>query len=58
MSAYDITGLLRTADRLFAYCVPSKHPLNTAYENGGVTLITMKNNENQHNPVPCVLDAF
>ena len=39
MSAYDITGFLRTAYRPFAYCVPSKHHLNTAYQKGGVTLI-------------------
>ena len=40
MSAYDITGFLRTAYRPFAYCVPSKHPLNTAYQrDGGVTLL-------------------
>ena len=35
MSAYDITEFLRTAYRPFAYCVPSKHPLNTAYQKGG-----------------------
>jgi len=35
MSAYDITGFLPTAYRPFAYCVPSKHPLNTAYQKGG-----------------------
>jgi len=35
MSAYDITGFLRTAYQPFAYCVPSKHPLNTAYQKGG-----------------------
>ena len=40
MSAYDITRFLRTAYRPFAYCVPPKHPLNTAYQRGGgVTLI-------------------
>jgi len=39
MSAYDVTGFfLRTAYRLFAYCVSSKHPLNTAYQKGVVTL--------------------
>jgi len=38
MSAYDITGFLRTAYRPFAYCVPSKRLLNTAYQKGGVTL--------------------
>jgi len=39
MSAYDITEFLRTAYRPFAYCVPSKSPLNTAYQKGGgVTL--------------------
>ena len=38
MSVYDITGFLRTAYRPFAYCEPSKHPLNTAYQKGGVTL--------------------
>ena len=38
MFAYDITVFLRTAYRPFAYCVPSKHPLNTAYKKGGVTL--------------------
>jgi len=37
MSAYDITGFLRTAYRPFVYCVPSKHPLNTAYQKGGVS---------------------
>ena len=35
---YDITEFLRTAYRPFAYCVPSKFPLNTAYQKGGVTL--------------------
>ena len=35
MSVYDITGFLRTAYRPLAYCVPSKHPLNTAYKKGG-----------------------
>ena len=25
-------------NRIFVYCVPSKHPLNTAYQKGGVTL--------------------
>ena len=40
MSAYDITEFLRTAYRPFAYCVPSKSPLNTAYQKGGVTLIS------------------
>jgi len=35
MSAYDITEFLRTAYRPFSYCVPSKHPLNTAYQKGG-----------------------
>jgi len=39
MSAYDITGFLRTAYRPFAYCVPSKLPMNTAYQKGGVTLL-------------------
>jgi len=39
MSAYDITEFLRTAYQPFAYCVPSKTPLNTAYQKGGVTLI-------------------
>ena len=40
MSAYDITEFLRTAYRPFAYCVPFKPPLNTAYQKGrGVTLI-------------------
>jgi len=40
MSAYDITEFLRTAYRPFAYYVPSKFPLNTAYrKGGGVTLI-------------------
>ena len=34
MSAYDITEFLRTAYRPFAYCVPSKYPLNTAYQKG------------------------
>jgi len=40
MSAYDITEFLRTAYRPLAYCVPSKSPLNTAYQKGGVTLST------------------
>jgi len=40
MSAYDITGFLRTAYRPFAYCVPSKHPLNTAYQKGGGVTLT------------------
>jgi len=35
MSAYDRTEFLRTAYRPFAYCVPSKSPLNTAYQKGG-----------------------
>ena len=39
MSAYDITEFLRTAYRPFAYCVPSKSPLNTAYQKGGVILL-------------------
>ena len=39
MSAYDITEFLRTAYQPFAYSVPSKTPLNTAYLKGGVTLI-------------------
>jgi len=39
MSAYDITGFLRTAYRPFAYCVPSKHPLRTKI--GGVTLMNV-----------------
>jgi len=30
MSAYDITGFLRTEYRLIAYCVPSEKKLNTA----------------------------
>ena len=34
MSTYDITEFLRTAYRPFAYCVPSKFPLNTAYQRG------------------------
>ena len=34
MSAYDITEFLRTAHQPFAYCVPSKFPLNTAYQKG------------------------
>ena len=38
MSAYDITEFLRTAYRPFAYCVPFKSPLNTAYQKGSVTL--------------------
>ena len=38
MSGYDITEFLRAAYRPFAYCVPSKSPLNTAYQKGGVTL--------------------
>ena len=42
MSAYDITEFLRTAYRPFAYCEPSKFPLNTAYQRGGVTLIYSK----------------
>jgi len=44
MSAYDITEFLRTAYRPFAYCVPSKSPLNTAYQKGGggVTLSNVK----------------
>ena len=38
MSAYDITEFLRTAYRPFAYCIPSKTPLNTAYQKeGGVS---------------------
>jgi len=42
MSAYDITEFLRTAYRPFAYCVPSKSPLNTAYQRGGgVTLLNV-----------------
>jgi len=44
MSAYDITRFLRHAYRPFAYCVPPKHSLNTAYQKGGgVTLIINKN---------------
>ena len=39
MSAYNITGFLRTAYRPIAFCVPSKTPLNTAYQKGGGTLI-------------------
>ena len=35
MSAYDITGFLRTAYLPFAYFVPSKTPMNTAYQGGG-----------------------
>ena len=35
MSAYDLTYFLRTAYRPFVYCVPPKHPLNTAYQKGG-----------------------
>jgi len=42
MSAYDITGFLRIAYRPLAYCVPSKHLLNTAYLKGGVTLILLR----------------
>ena len=34
MSAYDITGYLGIAYRPFAYCVPSKHPLISAYQKG------------------------
>jgi len=41
MSAYDITGILRTVYRPFAYCVPLKHPLNTAYQKGGVSPLSM-----------------
>ena len=44
MSAYDITGFLRTAYRPFAYCVPPKHPLNTAYQKGDVTLMKWVHN--------------
>jgi len=35
MSAHDITRFLPTAYRPFAYCVPSKPHLNTAYQKGG-----------------------
>ena len=34
VSAYDITEVLRTAYRAFAYCVKSKK-LKTAYQRGG-----------------------
>jgi len=34
MSAYNITEFLRIAYQPFAYCVPSKSPLNTAYQGG------------------------
>jgi len=40
MSAYDLTEFMRTAYEPLGYCVPSKPPLNTAYQKGGgVTLI-------------------
>jgi len=42
MSAYDITEFLRTAYRPFAYCVPSKSPINTAYQKGGVSPSTLQ----------------
>ena len=35
MSAYNITGFLRTAYRPFAYCVPPKHPLILGTKPGG-----------------------
>ena len=38
MSAYDITGFLRTAYRLYVFCLPSKPPEHCV-PNSGVTLI-------------------
>jgi len=39
VSAYDITGILRTANRPFAYCVPSNPPSEYCIpKGGGVTL--------------------
>jgi len=40
-AAYDLTELLRTAYWPFAYCVRPKTPLNTAYQKGGFTLISV-----------------
>ena len=48
MSAYDITEFLRTAYRPFAYCVPCKSLLNTAYQKGGG--VTLNNAFMETNP--------